>query len=457
MSDDPSKTLPVVDEMRQDWAIVDALMGGTRAMRKAGVTYLPKWPKEEPDAYQARLKTSTLLPAYSETVQNMTGRVFADPITLTNDVPEPIKEMAEDFDLQGNNLQVWAQSLFSAGLSHGLCHVLADYPMAGGLKTKADEKSAGVRPYAVIIKPGQVLGWRSANKGGQQVLTQFRYMERVEVDDGEFGTKGVDQIRVLVPGAWSTYIEVADDKGTKSWQKNGEGLTSLTDIPLTTFYTKRTGFMTATPPLLELANMNIKHWQSQSDQDNILHVARVPMLAVIGIEEGVDITVGAGSATRLPRDADMKWVEHTGKAIEAGRQSLLDLVDDMRLAGAKLLQKDKQSVKTATQAGEDACQEMSPLQTMAGQLEDALDQVLQFFADWMKAPEGGHVKVEGNFDSDFSPETSVPALIQLSTMQKISDQTLFGELQRRHVLSDELTWGEELVRIGAQAPAKKQE
>jgi len=450
MSDDPSKTLPVVDEMRQDWAIVDALMGGTRAMRKAGVTYLPKWPKEEPDAYQARLKTSTLLPAYSETVQNMTGRVFADPITLTEDVPEPIEEMAEDFDLQGNNLQVWSQSLFSAGLSHGLCHVLVDYPMADGLKTKADEKSAGVRPYAVIIKPGQVLGWRSANKGGQQVLTQFRYMECVEVDDGEFGTKSIDQIRVLVPGAWATYIEVDDGKGQKTWQKNGEGLTSLTEIPLTTFYTKRTGFMTATPPLLELANMNIKHWQSQSDQDNILHVARVPMLAVIGIEEGVDITVGAGSATRLPRDADMKWVEHTGKAIEAGRQSLLDLVDDMRLAGAKLLQKDKQSVKTATQAEDEACQEMSPLQTMAGQLEDALDQVLQFFADWMKESEGGHVQVKGNFDVDFSPETTMPFLLNMNINGVLSDQSLFAEVQRRGLLSEDLDWDDEVTKLKAQ-------
>lgn len=229
MSDDPSKTLPVVDDMRQDWAIVDALMGGTRAMRKAAVKYLPQWPKEESDAYQARLKTSTLLPALSETVQNMTGRVFADPITLTEDVPEPIKEMAEDFDLQGNNLQVWAQSLFSAGLSHGLCHVLVDHPSTTDregkslVRTVADEKTAGVRPYAVIIKPRQVLGWRSANKGGEQVLTQFRYMESVEVDDGEFGTKSINQIRVLVPGAWTTYIEVADDKGTKTWQKNGKG------------------------------------------------------------------------------------------------------------------------------------------------------------------------------------------------------------------------------------------
>jgi Domain of unknown function (DUF4055) len=453
MSDDPSKTLPAVDAMRLDWAIIDALMGGTRAMRTAGIKFLPQWPKEESEAYQARLKTSTLLPALSETVQNMTGRVFADPIILTDDVPDQIKELAEDFDLQGNNLQVWAQSLFSGGLSHGLYHVLVDHPQTVGLKTKADEKSAGVRPYAVIIKPDQVLGWRSKNKGGEQVLTQFRYKECIETDDGEFGTKEIVQIRVLIPGAWATYIEVDDGKGQKSWQKNGEGLTSLTVIPLATFYTKRAGFLTATPPLLELANMNIKHWQSQSDQDNIMHIARVPMLAVIGLDGGETITVGAGSATRLPKDCDMKWVEHTGKAIEAGRQSLLDLVEDMRLAGAKLLQKEKQTVKTASQSEEEAAQEMSPLQTMAGQLEDALDQVLHYFALWMKIEDGGHVQVKGNFDIDFSPETTMPFLLNMNLNGVLSDQSLFAEVQRRGLLSDELDWKEELVKISAQ-PAK---
>ncbi|HWT68095.1 MAG TPA: DUF4055 domain-containing protein [Pseudomonas sp.] len=450
MSDDPSKTLPAVDAMREDWAIVDALMGGTRAMRKAGKKFLPQWPKEEGDAYNARLNTSTLLPAFSETVQNMTGRVFADPITLTDDVPDSIREMTEDFDLQGNNLQVWAQSVFSGGLSHGLFHVLVDHPKAEGIKTKAEEKSAGVRPYAVVINPGQVLGWRSVNKGGEQVLTQFRYMECVEVDDGQFGTKSVDQIRVLVPGGWATYREVDDGKGQKTWQKDDEGLTSLDLIPLATFYTKRTGFLTATPPLLELANMNVKHWQSQSDQDNILHIARVPMLAVIGLDEGEVITVGAGSATRLPKDCDMKWVEHTGKAIEAGRTSLLDLVEDMRLAGAKLLQKEKQTVKTATQAEEEAAQEMSPLQTMAGQLEDALDQVLQYFALWMKLPEGGHVQVKGNFDVDFSPETTMPFLLNLNKARILSDESLFHEVQRRGLLSDELDWEDEKKKVATQ-------
>jgi len=459
MSDDPSKTLPAVDAMREDWDIVDPLMGGTRAMREAGTALLPKWPKEETEDYDNRLKLSTLFPAYSETVKNNTGRVFAGPILLGEDVPPVIVEFAEDFDRQGNNLQVWAKTFFANGLSRGLCHALAEYPKTTDEKgnktiiTKADEKAAKVRPYAVMIRPQQVLGWRSNTVDGEHVLTQFRYMEEVQEDDGAFGIKSVPQIRVLVPGAWATY-RMATVKGQKGWSLHDKGPTSLDHIPLTTYYTNRTGYMTATPPLLELAYLNVKHWQSQSDQDNIMHVARVPMLAISGIDDDTwELKVGTASATKLPTNGKMEWVEHTGKSIEAGRTSLADLEDQMRVAGAKLLQKDKQSVKTATQAEEEAAQELSPLQAMALGLEDAIDQILQHFAELSGLPEGGHVKTQGNFDSDFIPEVSIPALIQLNLASKISDQTLFSELQRRNVVSQDLDWAEESAKIAEQGPA----
>ncbi len=95
----------------------------------------------------------------------MKGRVFAENIALGEDVPESIKAYVQNFDRQGNNLQVWAQQLFTTGLSHGLCHVLADYPKTKDeqgnsvVRTAADEKAAGVRPYAVMIHPQQVIGW----------------------------------------------------------------------------------------------------------------------------------------------------------------------------------------------------------------------------------------------------------------------------------------------------------
>src|SRR5690606_8734809 len=145
-----------------------------------------------------------------------------------------------------------------------------EHPRAEGVRTRAEEIAAGLRPYAVLIKPEQVLGWR--NEGG--ILAQFRYMEAVEETDGEFGVNTVQQVRVLEPGSWREYR--ADKNGT--WSLHDEGTTSLSRIPLVTFYTGRTGFMTAWPPLIELAYLNVKHWQSQSDQDNILHTIRVPIL-----------------------------------------------------------------------------------------------------------------------------------------------------------------------------------
>lgn len=460
MSDDPSKTLPAVDAMREDWALIDALMGGTKAMQAAGKRYLPQWPKEEDEAFKERLSLSTLFPALSETVQNMKGRVFAEPILLGEDVPESIKGYTQNFDRQGNNLQVWAQHLFAVGLSHGLCHVLVDYPKTKDeqgnsvVRTAADEKAAGVRPYAVMIHPQQVIGWFSEEKGGECTLAQFWYAESVEEKDGDFGVKVVDQIRVLTPGAWAVYRKTDDKDGKKVWTRADEGTNTLAVIPLATFYTKRTGFMTATPPLLELAHLNKKHWQSQSDQDNILHVARVPMLMISGIDDAAfELKVGTSSATKLPTGGDMKWVEHTGTAIEAGRMALQDLEDQMRVAGAKLLQKDKQSTKTATQAEEEAAQEMSPLQTMAGQLEDTLDQALQYFALWKGESEGGHIKVNGNFDVDFAPETTLPLLLNMAAQGRLSDETLFNEYKRRGVVSDDIEWEIERQKIADQGPA----
>lgn len=452
MSDTPNITLPAVDAMRADWAVIAPLMGGTKAMRAAGQSLLPRYPAEDADAYAQRLALSTLLPVYAETVGNMVSRVFAEPLQVGDDVPPEIAGWLTDIDLAGNDLNAWAVDWFRTGLSHGLCHALVEYPRADGVSTLAEEQAAGLRPYAVLIKPEQVLGWRV--EGG--VLTQFRYLEVIEEPKGEFGVESVDQVRVLVPGAWRVYRYV-----NSGWALHDEGVTSLPGIPLVTFYTGRTGMLTAKPPLLELAHLNVKHWQSQSDQDNILHVIRVPILARVGMETRYDAAgnplsaefkVGAGTLTDLPRDGDLKYVEHTGAAVGAGRQALQDLLDEMRMAGAKLLARDKQQTKTATQAEEEAAQELSPLARMAGQFADALAQLLQFMADYRGIADGGSVEVRGNFDMDFAPEISVPQLLQMANAGKLSDETLFSEMQRRGIISDEHDWQTERGRIGDQGP-----
>ena len=62
MADDVRKQSDAVAKMAEDWALIDALMGGTSAMRQTGKTYLPQWPAEDPDAYRAAPRDRNAVP-----------------------------------------------------------------------------------------------------------------------------------------------------------------------------------------------------------------------------------------------------------------------------------------------------------------------------------------------------------------------------------------------------------
>jgi hypothetical protein len=142
------------------------------------------------------------LPAYEETINQNVGRVFAEPIQLGENVPDALREFAKDVDLEGTRLDVWAQAFFSLAMQYGLSHALVDFPRvdAEQVKTKADEKATGARPYVTMLNPRQVIGWKSKMVGGKVQLTALRIKEVVVEDGDDFGQKKVEQIRYLTPG-----------------------------------------------------------------------------------------------------------------------------------------------------------------------------------------------------------------------------------------------------------------
>lgn len=454
MSDVSTKT-DAVSDMEKDWELARALLGGTRAMRAAGKKYMPKWPNEEDEAYKCRLASAVLFPAYKRTIDTLTGKPFSEPITLGDDVPVDIAKWTEDIDLRGRNIDAFAADIMESALGYGICGILVDYPKATDAEgkllypTREMEKAAGVRPYCIQIHPWQVLGWRDEYKDGVWRLTQLRLMESVDEPIGEYDVKPVDQVRVLTPGAW----EIHRQNEKKEWFVYDSGTTSLSIIPFVPVYGQRTGFMLGRPPLIEVANLNVAHWQCASDQQTILHVARVPILAVIGVDdEKWQMTVGASSAVKIPLHGDMKWVEHSGKAIEAGANELEALEERMRQAGAELLVLRPGKI-TATQTATENAVGMCALHRIANNLEDALDQALQICADWVGEPTGGHVELFKDFGAASLAEASTQLLLDSTSAGKVSDETYFNELKRRGVVSPDIDWQDEKDRIDAQGPA----
>ncbi|QBJ80558.1 DNA-binding protein (plasmid) [Aquitalea sp. USM4] len=434
--------------MSISWPTVEALQGGTAAMRSANKKFLPQFPGETDDAYKARLNTATLFPAFSRTVEVLSAKPFSRQITLDEEVNEQLHEWCEDVDMQGQNLHNFIAGIATLALSHGIAGVLVDYPKALGVSTKAEEKAKGLRPYMVAIHPSSVLGWRSKTEGGETYLTQLRLLETVVEEDGDFGEKAIEQVRVLLLGSYQVWRK--NDK--EKWVLYEEGPTSFSRIPYVPFYARRLGFMVGASPLAELAYLNVKHWQSQSDQDNILHVARVPIL--FGKMLGNDaIKIGGSQATLSDhKDADLRFVEHTGAAIESGRNSLLDLEDQMRQIGAELLViKPGNTSKSQTLADDQAG--MCTLQRYVEGWENSVDEVLDLMCEVAKIDaEGGHVNIYKDFGVTNLTEASLQLLREMNVDGTLSDETLFREGQRRGIIHPDTNWTEESERIKANRP-----
>jgi hypothetical protein len=463
--DKPDTPSADVSAMAEPWELVTALLGGTAAMRKEGAKYLWKNQVESVEAFNARLARSTLYEAFKRAVVSMAARPFSEAVKFGEDMPEPVRELCDDIDLEGRDLQAFGHHSFEVAMAYGLSHILVDYPTVTGVQTLAEQRAIGARPYWVHVGPKNVLGWRSERIAGVQTLTQLRLKECVTEPAGRWGEQQVEQIRVfdrlvtrdavgqITADAtiWTTYRK---NEKTQEWDEHETGPVSIGVIPLATVYAKRTGWMTAEPPLMGLAHLNVEHWNSGSVQSNLLRFARTPILYGAGWAEGTTITIGASAAvTNDDPTAKLAYVEHSGAAIGAGQESIDKLEQRMSVMGMELLV-SKPGAKTATEANIDTDESTSALQAMVNNLEDSLAQALQFSAMWLGLEDGGAVELDGDFTA--MDPLDLPALVQAKTAGIVSAETVFRSMQTRGLIDEETEWEDERTRLDTETAAMVQ-
>lgn len=441
---------PRMNAMRATWPKIAALKGGTAAMRAAKKTYLPQQPKEDDDDYAYRIATSTLFPAFMRTAGVMSGKPFAKELTMTG-IPSAVEVLLGDVDGEGRSLHSFASDVFAeSAIEFGFGGILVDFAKTeDDVKTVADEKKAGLRPYWVHIKRDQILGYKAQSIDGNLVLSQLRIAEVRQEEDGEFGTADVNYVRVFWPDRWALYKESSDGS---DWPMVDEGPLTLGVIPFVPVYGVRAGFMEGYSPLLALADLNIKHWQQQSDQDDSTRFARKRMVVFTGITSSDEMTIASNYAIQLPKDADAKVVQGSAESVTVGRSELDALEQQMIQTGAELLVATP-GQRTATEASNDAEANKSMLQSIAENFEDALDAALQLTADWLNAGEGGTVSLFKDYAAATLSDASAQLVLTMNTHGLITSKTAIKEMQRRGVLSPDLDADTEVSLAGEEAPA----
>ena len=416
--------------MEPHWLLIEALLQGTYGIRKGHRKYLPQEPRELDEAYDNRLMRSTLAPYYVRLERMLAGMLTRKPVRL-EDVSDVVTEQLFDVDLQGNDLNVWTYETARKCIRYGHVGVLVDAPKAG----------ENGRPYWTQYTPRDILGWRSEIANGKQQLTMVRLMEKITVPDGLYGEKQVEQVRVLTPGAFE--IHQKDDKG--EFRLVDEGRTSLSEIPFAVAYANRVGVLESRPPLADIAELNLKAYQVQSDLDNQLHISAVPMLAIFGFPQSAEeISAGPGEALALPESASASYIEPSGNSYSAQFQRLEQIAQQINELGLAAVLGQKLSAETAEAKRIDRSQGDSTMMVIAQQMQDLIDNCLTFHAQYMQQSQVGSSFINRDFLATRLEPQEIQALLQLYTAGTITQETLLNQLSAGEVLGDEFDVEEEV-------------
>jgi hypothetical protein len=351
------------------------------------------------------------------------------PVRLV-DTSDTITEQLFDVDLNGNDLNVWTYEAARKMVRYGHVGTLVDAPADGG------------RPYWVTYTPRQILGWRTEAKEGKQQLTMLRLQEVASEPDGLYGEKLVQQVRVLTPGEYE--IHQKDEKG--DFRVVDDGRTSLGSIPFSIAYSNRLGFMESRPPLEDIAELNLKTYQIQSDLDNQLHISAVPMLAFYGFPSSAEeVSAGPGEAIAFPAEGRAEYIEPGGTSFQYQFQRLEALAMQINELGLSAVLGQKLTAETAEAKRINRSQGDSTMMVIAQNMQDMIDNCLQLHAQYLGQNEAaGSSRVNRDFMGTRLDPQEINSLLQLYTAGTITQETLLQQLSDGEVLGDDFDVEEEL-------------
>lgn len=444
-----SKTRAVLD-MTKSWEIMKAVSLGTEYLRDNSQAFLPLEPREDYDAYLSRVNRAVFSPYTQRLIRAATGLILRKPITVIGD-PYWTDVFVKDVDGCGSDLDEYARRSLICALTYGHSNTLVDFPAPTGAISLAEERQQNRRPYWIEIDPTNIYGWRLDREVNYGKLIQVRIAEQAVVPDGEFGEKVYDQIRVIEPGQYKIYRrkETTKDMYTqdesfagnfdspadeKDYDLVESGDFSLGEVPLVTVYAGKTDTMTSKPPLLDIAYLNLAHFQRQADLIHSLHVASQPLLVMEGWDDQTkDMAISVNYAMATQPGNKIYYVEPAASAFEAQAAEIQELQSQMATLGISTLSQQKFVAESADARRLDRVDTNSMLSMVSLDLEQKMQKAFNLSADYLGL-EPPEVKISRDFDIDRLIGQDITALTSLFDQQVIDREEFRDILVQGEVL-----------------------
>ena len=452
-SDSPFTRTRAVVDMMKGWEIMKAVTEGTEYLRENSEAFLPLEPREDYDAYLARVNRAVFSPFTQRLIRAATGLVLRKPISLIGD-PYWTDMFKMDVDGCGSDLDEYARRLLMCSLTYGQSHILVDYPAPSGAVSLAEERQQNRRPYWIEVDPTNIYGWRLDRESNYGNLIQVRIAEKAVLPDGDFGEKIYDQVRVIEPGRYRVFRkkETVEDlyeddgggyagsmsspEGAKDYELAESGEFSLGEVPLVSIYSGKVENLVSKPPLLDIAYLNLAHFQRQADLIHSLHVASQPLLVMEGYDDQTkDLAISVNYAMATQPGNKVYYVEPASSAFDAQSAEIKELQMQMATLGISTLSQQKFVAESADARRLDRVDTNSMLAMVSMELEQKLQKAFNLSAEYVGI-EPPEVKISRDFDIERLIGQDITALTSLFDQQVINREEFRDILVQGEVLSN---------------------
>jgi hypothetical protein len=436
VSEDITQLHPEYVERISEWQLMRDAIRGTTAVKEEGEEYLPM-----PSGFAAQQSTAktNLYESYKmraefpeimqPAVQAMVGVIHQTEIKI--DLPEAMMPIWECATKDGLPLEAFHRRVTAEILETGRYAILADAP------------EEGATPFLSGFRAEALLNWDEKNRN-MFVLDEsglmregFTWVYRnqylaLTLEDGVYVGRRYDQGGDLVGEELQPTTAKSDPLGI---------------IPLVVVGPRDLSLKPETPPMIAIARAAIKMYQLSADYYWQLFMSGQETLFTLNAE--APTAIGAGVCWSLkPIDqgqtVDAKYVGPAGVGISSHRLAIQDAQEAAANAGARLFNSGAKAAESGDALRIRYTAETASLISIASASCAAMEAALRHVAVMMGLDPNEVVvtRPKSLVDQLMTPE-EMSALMGLADGGKISDETLYEQLQAGNRASPERDWAQE--------------
>lgn len=437
---------PQYQEWLDDWLKCRNFYKGERAVKSAGITYLPHYSDEpsftfDMDSQYARYKNRAFfLSTETKTVDAMVGLMTRKPSTIE------LPKSAADVDMYFDGAQTFRT--FHARAACELC-VIGRY---GILVDRSNTRNDQL-PYMVGYEAEQIINWYEEDDILQYVVLAEQYCEISPTDNYDQSEKIQYRELIMIDGIYQQRVWRKSDN--KDWVIVEEITPTnrgrpLTFIPFVFINPYLSSPDIAKSPTLDMVNANNHHYIISADYAEALHYVALPTLYITGLDAPqTSVKIGGRNAIVLSKsEARVGYAEVSGQGIPSLERALEKQELYMAQLGSRLLFGSRNSgVEAAETVRLYSAAETASLTSIVGALEMAFQRCFAIIMDWENI--SGDIVVDLNKDfitSKLQP-AQLDSLVKAFQASTISLDTLLFNLSEGEILPDGVSVEDEKAKI----------